>query len=485
MTNSTNSGDLNNDKNIHLFKEYNESTSAYLDDTGFYGVPIQYRFYTGVLDDVEVSKLKASKPVNTTMKFGGKIWKIDDKVSVKKLSCSSHSKELLNINISSHTFNATPTETIGTSPKQSSRRHNIYYQTDTSNTNSRPQMEDIVQNILKFIDGGVYAYFPDEPGTTMFGDFIAEGTFLDCMKVLMVIDTTDHMFVVTPRKILFINDEIQTNNVVNQDKYDIISSGKDDTGTTNSMFTSGKKKMYTSNSSTTFAHNTRYSWSSPVTFQIPSNGNNYNPVIERIIEVKKNSTKIYALESGTTTGAETSSTFNTDTYRMNPDNTISFWNQNDTNSNTWYITYEWSYLYDKTNTTSSSLFWASTQHAQNQPSIDDIGIYHRNFYVPQLTHGYDIYNFNLRYLTDNKDINTRYRAITSSLINSLTVGQKVRYTDSEGATTDKMVRSIEYAYPQTTTVIELGEYMFSGFDVEKQTVESLRGLDQGMGVARY
>jgi hypothetical protein len=71
------------------------------------------------------------------------------------------------------------------------------------------------------------------------------------------------------------------------------------------------------------------------------------------------------------------------------------------------------------------------------------------------------------------------------LVNSLTVGQKVRYTDSEGTTTDKMVRSIEYAYPQTVTVIELGEYMFSGFDVEKQVVETIRGLDQGMGVARY
>ena len=30
LTNSTNSGDLNNDKNIHLFKEYNESTPVHI-----------------------------------------------------------------------------------------------------------------------------------------------------------------------------------------------------------------------------------------------------------------------------------------------------------------------------------------------------------------------------------------------------------------------------------------------------------------------
>ena len=108
-TYSTSTGDLNHDKNIHLFKEYNETgtvNNSYLNDTGFYGIPIQYRFYTGGLSDDEVAKLRSSKPVNTTMKFGGKIWKIDDKGSVKKLTCSSHSKQLLNINVSSHTFHS-------------------------------------------------------------------------------------------------------------------------------------------------------------------------------------------------------------------------------------------------------------------------------------------------------------------------------------------------------------------------------------------
>ena len=493
-TNTTSTGNLNHNKNIHLFKEYNETgdtstppMSAYLDDTGFYGIPIQYRFYTGILGDDEVAKLKASKPVNTTMKFGGKIWKIDDKGSVKKLTCSSHSKQLLNINVSSHTFNSQATETIGSSPQTSSRKHNIYYQTDLSNSQTKPQMEDIVQNILKYIDDGVYAYFPDEPGTTLYGDFIAEGTFLDIMKVLMVLDTTDHMFVITPRKILFINDEVSTNHVINNDKYDIKDTGKDDTGTTNSMFTSGKKKMYTASGQTSSFSFSQHSWSAQTghTFAVLSNGSYYNPVIERIISVKKDNTLIYALESGATTGNESSSTYATDTYKMHPDNTISFWNQNDSSAHVWKVEYEYSYLYNKSATDNSSLFWASTQHAQNQPSIDDIGIYHRNFYVPQLTHGYDVYFFNVRYLADNKLINTRYRAVTSSLVNSLTVGQKVRYTDSEGTTTDKMVRSIEYAYPQTVTVIELGEYMFSGFDVEKQVVETIRSLDQGMGVARY
>ena len=104
--------------------------------------------------------------------------------------------------------------------------------------------------------------------------------------------------------------------------------------------------------------------------------------------------------------------------------------------------------------------------------------------MPQLANGFDVATFNTNYIADYKDINTRQRAITSSLVNSLTVGQKVRYTDSTG-TSERVVRSIEYSYPQTLTVIELGEFMFSGFDVEKQTTESLRGLDSSTNISRY
>ena len=64
------------------------------------------------------------------MKFGGKIWKIDNKGSVKKLVCSSHSKELLGTHLSSSTFNATPTANIG----NGKRTNNRYY---TSNFRQR------------------------------------------------------------------------------------------------------------------------------------------------------------------------------------------------------------------------------------------------------------------------------------------------------------------------------------------------------------
>jgi|TARA_B110000438_G_scaffold92433_1_gene91898 hypothetical protein len=473
LTNSTNSGNLNSNQDIHFFKEYNESTSAYIANTGWKGVPIQFRLYNTALSDDEVKKLRVSKPVNTTMKFGGKIWKIDDKLSNKKLICSSHAKELLGTQIGTKLFNSVPTATLTSG---GARSYNRYYATG-SNSNTRPDMEDIIQDILKYVDDGVYTYFAKEPSTSFQGDFIAEGSFLDILKVMMIIDSDDHMFVVTPRKVLLISDEVETNQVINNNGYNIIYSGKDDTSTCNSLFVTGRRKMYTYTKTFTNLNITQNTWSASQTFTAQDG---FRPVVERIVKVTRSGTEVYG---DFRAGSIVTNTPTSDTYRVLEDNTIQFWNDSTGNIQTWVIVYEYSYTYDPT--VSYSLSQSSTQHRQDSTSITINGIYHRNFNIPQLVSGYDITTFATRYIADFKDINTRQRAKTSRLVNSLTVGQKVRFTNSEGTTIDSVVRSIEYSYPQTITIIELGEYLFSGFDVEKQTIDSVRALDSSTSISRY
>ena len=497
LTNSTNAGDLNSNQDIHFFKEYDESASpaAYVTDSGWAGIPIQFRFYNIALPDDEVKKLRVSKPVNTTMKFGGKIWKIEDKGSVKKLSCSSHAKELLGTQIGTKTFQTTPTATL---TGGGSRTYNRYYNANPSSTSSRPDMEDIISDILKYVDGGVYSYFADEPSTSFQGDFIAEGSLLDILKVMMVVDSDKHMFVVTPRKILFISHEVSTDQVVNSNNYNIIDSGKDDTNTCNSLFVTGRRKMYTghktwlaSNSAPesgalTIPHNT---WSTPQAFT-ESDGN--RPVIERIVKATRAGVDLYSEYRINNHNLTPTS----NTYRLLDDNRVQFWNDGvpsntptDSTTQDWTLTYEYTYTYDPTATFSNVL--GTTQFKQDSAAnIKTNGLYHRNFNVPQLESGFDIAFFADNYITDFKDINTRRRAQTSRLVNSLTVGQKVRFTEynkqtDDYDTTELVVRSIEYSYPQTLTVIDLGEYAFSGFDVEKQTIDSVRGLDTSISVSRY
>jgi hypothetical protein len=479
LTNSTNSGNLNSNQDIHFFKEYNETNSSYTNDTGWTGVPIQFRLYNVALPDDEIKKLRVSKPVNTTMKFGGKIWKLENRGSSKRLVCTSHAKELLGAQIGTKTFQTTPTATLTAG---GARTYNRYYATGT-NSNTRPDMEDIIQDILKYVDSGVYTYFADEPSTTFQGDFIAEGSFLDILKVMMIMDNDEHMFVVTPRKILFISDEVATNQVISKQNYNIIDSGKDDTGTTNSLFVTGRRKMYTSiaGGSVTIAHNT---WSTPVTFTAQDG---FRPVIERILTATRAGVVIYGdFRTNIPTNTPTS-----DTYRVLEDNTVQFWNDTTTDSTTqvWSITYEYTYTYDPTATYSTAQ--ATTQFKQDTAANIKInGLYHRNINIPQIVSGYDVLTFANNYIADFKDINTRHKAKSGSLINSLTVGQKVKFTEYNKqtdayVTTELVVRSIEYSYPQTLTVIELGEYMFSGFDVEKQTIDSVRGLDTSTSVSRY
>ena len=476
LTNNTNAGNFNSNQDIHFFKEYNESTSAYIANTGWNGVPIQFRLYNVALPDDEVKKLRVSKPVNTTMKFGGRIWKLENTGSSKKLVCSSHAKELLGSQITSSTFAALPTSVISGG---GARKNNRYYETGSG----RPDMEEIIKDILKYVDGGVYSYFSEHPSTSFQGDFFAEGSLLDILKVMLTIDPQDHMFVVTARKILFISLEVSANQIISNQNYDIVDSGKDDTSTTNSMYTSGRKRMY---GYTKTFNNISTSSNTWTTAQVFLAQDSFTPVVERISKVTRDGTEIYQDGRNNHTYLHTGDT-TVNTFRLLDDNTIQFYST-DASSHTYIIYYEYTYTYDPTAT--YSLAFATTQHREDSTSITNNGLYHRNFHIPQLTSGLDVTTFNTKYIASFKDIHTRQRAISGSLINSLTVGQKVRYTRYDKQTdawitVEKVVRSIEYSYPQTMTTIELGEYMFSGFDVEKQTIDSVRALDSSTSVSRY
>ena len=74
--------------------------------------------------------------------------------------------------------------------------------------------------------------------------------------------------------------------VISEANYDIINSGKDDTGTTNSVFVSGRKSKYTHSQTVAFS-NLQYTWSDATDLLILQNGHYVTPVVERIISVMR------------------------------------------------------------------------------------------------------------------------------------------------------------------------------------------------------
>ena len=477
ITSSSYSGDLNTTTNMHFFKQYNQST-GYVGSTGCFIYPLQFRFYNTVLEESEAKLIYISKPQTMTMKFGGKVWKVNDKGSNKKISCISFSKEIFDTEISSTTF-AADTELLykaqSTTLQFGKREGNIFFAHPTALED--PKIYAIIKSILKELTDDIYVYYEDNPSRNIQEIFIATGSFLNILKALFMMDPDVHTFGITPRKILVINVTSHLNNVVSDHTFNLIGSGKDDTNTANSIYVTGalkhipRVKSYTV---TTAAND----WATPFTLQ---SADYFIANIERVTKVTRDGVEISEL-----VGSENYYGLTGNRYRVDTTNNKVSVFSTDANSHT----YIFSYVYNTSSNPSASLI----QYKSDPYSISQNGLYHRNISVPQLGHGHDLITFKTNYIADNKNINTRVDAFRQSLVNSLVVGQKVYVhyltkgigTISSGVITplSMTVKSIEYAYPEGTTKVSLGEYAFSGYDVEKQTIDSISGIDINTSVSR-
>jgi len=477
ITSSSYSGDLNTTTNMHFFKQYNQST-GYVASTGCHIYPLQFRFYNTVLEESEAKLIYISKPQTMTMKFGGKVWKVNDKGSNKKISCISFSKEIFDTEISSTTF-AADSELLykaqSTTAQFGKREGNIFFAHPTATKD--PKIYAVIKSIMKELTDDIYVYYEDHPSRNIQEIFIATGSFLNILKALFMMDPDVHTFGITPRKILVINETSHLNNVVSDNTFNLIGSGKDDTNTANSIYVTGALKHLSyvkSYTKTTAASD----WATPFTLQ---SADYWIANIERVTKVTRDGVEIDEL-----VGSENYYGLTANKYRLDTTNNKVSVFSTDANSHV----YIFSYVYNTSSNPAASLI----QYKSDPTSISQNGLYHRNISVPQIGHGHDIITFKNNYIADNKNINTRVDAFRQSLVNSLVVGQKVYVhyltkgigTISNGVITplSMTVKSIEYSYPEGMTKVSLGEYSFSGYDVEKQTIDSISGIDINTSVSR-
>ena len=444
---------------FHLFKQYSETSTSYVSNTGFRGHGLQLRFYNISLPDDEASKIYTSKPQQMTMKFGGTVWKIEDGMN-KKYNAISFASKLFNTILT--------TDNISVSPSNVNVSRNGLLYTDGKSY-------EIIADVLENIGDNEFVHITKEPTSDpiqyTWGDMSASGTFLDFMELIMIFEETK-FFSVLPRKILIIEEYIESNYIVSDSNFRLIDFFYDVTYTTNKIEVVGNsavKKGYYDRTGVTFNNNVWDIWrgvsvdnttvGADYFIKFTLDGNEATEWTDTSTNPVSGSGYYYQLDDERTS------------YRLwsNYSSTIHSWS--------YEVIYRFSITYG-----SGGGAMSTTQIRSDTTSINDNGLYSKKINLPQINDGINLGDFATKYITRYKDINLRVKVITPSLINSMSIGQKVGvYYDTKnisqlGTGNLMKVASIEWKYPETVTTIELGENEFNSFDVEKVESTSNRIL---------
>jgi len=468
VSNSSYTGDLNNSNAYwYLGKKF---TTSWVNNTGFNGWFQQLRTYNKYLSSDDAFKIWASKPQALTMKFGGKVWKITSG-SVKRYEAKSHSAEILGTILSVKNLTATPSNSNVT------RDGTIY---------SAGAVEEIITDILENIGNDEFVHFTREPDSDpvnyQYANIVATGTFLQVIETLMMLEassttlTSQFYWNILPRKVLIVENFLPSNYIIDESHFRVIDNYYDDTKTTNKVFVIGdlssKKGVHTVTRSTS-------GWS---VFAPVMSAGSADVIVDYVIKATADGTEINEYSG--------SGTPSTNEYEFNDNKTkVRFYGTSGSS-----VSYKLEYIY-KSNANTNTVYPTFVEKS-DATSMNENGVYSRRLNLPNIQiktgqQGSTTFNtFADNYIKQHKDIPLRVKLETPTIINAINVGQLVQvsyitkniyssYNSSTKAVTplQMKVKSIEWRYPEAKTTIELGEHEWNSFDVEKETVQSVQGLD--------
>ena len=463
----TYAGDLATTDDLYLF-----TTAAPAE--GFSGFMYQLRIYDKYLSATQATKIWRAKPQTMTMKFGGKVWKIEDSGTSKKVICNGFGAILLNTQVTSTLLTGTKTFTNG------SERHTNVFVPNPTNLTKEISTDNLFTEIVAAI-GTTDEYIINlEKDLSFDGGFVAEGSFIDIINVALNVGSTtavERTFNVSPRKVIIV-DKIQTvNNIITTSNFRLLNTGEDTTTLTNNVIAIGRGEIntvvqtsgLTTVSLVDIAFSTGYEMKGLESFEA-------YPIT--IISVTSD-------DGGGTTYTQALDELDTgDIYYYDKGaNRIKF--RKASGSTTAAFTLHFSYKYEESFATNL------IQIDEDPDSITVNGLYSSKINVPQLMYGVDVDRYCDRVLDFRKEPKPRVRAESRALINSLAEGEQVnvfyaeRGIGSQDSTTfaittePLVVRSIKYQYPHTLTTIELGEHSFDSFDLEATAAQSVRQIASG------
>lgn len=391
----------------------------------FDGILHQVRVYTGgYLSEGESQKLINIAPQPMTLKFIGKVEKIKDKFDYKELRCKGLTKFILNTKLSSSLISNSISS--ATSNEPATHQKNIF--------DEGQYITDLLETILYHSDPDFtwLRAFSDSNRSDLDGKYTATGSFLTTLDMLSVMDSK-HFFTL-PTKILVYekDDGIPTDYTFEHNNFKIIERGKNSVKVKNDFEFVGRLQLQykeqTLNSGNAISNGTVITLDYVPDNLILVDGSN-NILTEYKVDL--DAKKITFTHSGT-----------------DPSGVIA------------------KYHYEKVTGATDDILYFTTSDTN---SITTSGRNSKRIFIPQLTHRADFKSFGNKIKTLLSGTTSRYRVEVPYLLNALRENHVVTLSNPimkfDGAdTTDQLVKSIEWRFPEAVTIIDCGEHDLDLFE---------------------
>ena len=404
----------------------------------FGGILFQMRLYTGVtLSDEQSEIIQLSSPQPITMKLAGKVWKINDSTSAKKVHVRGDGRMLLDTFLNVDILSGNSTSPVN-------RTKNVY---DAAQSNYL-----IIQDIISNVNSS-FQFKESSSASSMahVGKFIATGSFVQCVELLLL-EADSVLF--TSNKIVTVesSDGIETpykleqGNVSSTPGYVITKSGKDDSLLVNAVELVGRINQKYQETSFASGTNTVLTALSGT----PTNIKVEAPVGTYLVE-NSGFTVDYESNVVTITGSHSAGKV--------------------------YYNYE-----DLTSL--KALYVKNDSQTLAAASQVKYGLRNKRMFIPQYTVKGDLEEAAQRILIFNSEVLERYEVKAPTHVNNLRENYRVivknskKGIDTSGDTTKSVVKSISWTFPNISTIIQLGEHRFDSFDLDKQ---DMSGISQATG----
>ena len=442
----------------------------------------QVRLYSGgFLSDEDFASLRQARRQPNTMKFGGKVWKIDEQPTHKIAHCKGMAKILHDLEVNTGKTNGSHvTWTTG----DSDIYKNIYYDKNG---------EEIVTDILKAWNTGIKVVDVDgNIDNNDYDEYAAVGTLYQNIVVLTLNGSNDSSFSIGSRGILLLeNNDIDyhtglelglTDTDHNDDKFSSItfkqgnikvtSLGKDDSTTV--TLATGITRIPVKENVTVGTHsgNTPNFTDGYTTLRA---GTARKPMAPAAVKVTYSdgtilTNKVYGTAPANneefTVGFEPSGTSGYTTIILGAAAET---------TGTYTVEYQYEDI------TNRNHFY--THRDSNADTLGDIS---KRIFIPQITNStgaVNLTNFLARFTGRFSGLNRRFTIRVPTLVNYIRENYKINVIDEDHGQTTKLalpVKSVKFYYPQGTTVIDCGEHFLDAYDLDNALGVAVHELRSGI-----